>query len=441
MRGGISDLIDSDMENAPGFIDENSILSSASDTSYAATSKQTTGQKKPPKKRHRVTMPKPKTKVTKPSEEPTTKRNTKKPTAAKRKALEEHVNEARDEGEVVELLEVEDVKPKQKSKPRARKVPQKPLDEEGEDDMMEIDQTPAAASSRLAQTKKKAPKVTKKSSTVVPTKPVQQPVTQVEEDAPADISSLGPLPPPRHHSKMRTEGIYRGRAGSLSDNERGDPNLRRKLGDVTRKFENVELKYQNLKEVGIYEATANFDRLKQQCDATTAASNELVASLKKELEAQAPLVSESRKATKDLQNRDTELSSLKQKNAELTSSMTTAQNEIKALQAKLAASRAASVLAETANTKAPVSAAKPETKVRTIVSGSAEAIQAAQTAQMKEDLYSDLTGLIIRSAKRTGEGDTFDCLQTGRNGSKLPILMRLLSCANLNCSTAFQVVH
>ena len=430
MRGGISDLIDSDMENAPGFIDENWILSSASDTSFAATSKKTAGQKKPPKKRHRVTMPKPKTKVTKSSDEPTAKRATKKTTVAKRKALEEHVNEARDEGPLVESIEVEEVKPKKTTKPRARKVPQKPQNEEVDDDQMEVDPTPLAARSHFAQMNKNAPKATKKSSTVATMKSVQQPVAQVEEDTPADVSGLGPLPPPRHNSRMRTEGVYRSRAGSASDNERGDPNLRRKLGDVTRRFENIELKYMNLKEVGINEATANFERLRKQCEATTAASNELVASLRKELEAQAPLLSDSRKATKDLKNRDAELSSLKQKNTELTSSLTTAQNEIKALQAKLAASRAASVPAESVPTKAPASAAKPETKVRTIVSGSAEAIQAAQTAQMKEDLYSDLTGLIIRSAKRTGEGDTFDCLQTGRNGSKLPILTISESCAN-----------
>ena len=37
---------------------------------------------------------------------------------------------------------------------------------------------------------------------------------------------------------------------------------------------------------------------------------------------------------------------------------------------------------------------------------------------MKENLYSDLTGLIIRNVKRKDGEDEFDCLQTGRNGSK-----------------------
>ena len=49
--------------------------------------------------------------------------------------------------------------------------------------------------------------------------------------------------------------------------------------------------------------------------------------------------------------------------------------------------------------------------------GSAEAAQAAQVALLKEDLYSDLTGLILRGVERRDEADIYDCIQTGRNGS------------------------
>lgn len=55
---------------------------------------------------------------------------------------------------------------------------------------------------------------------------------------------------------------------------------------------------------------------------------------------------------------------------------------------------------------------------RTIMVGSAEAAQAAQVALLKEDLYSDLTGLILRGVERGDEADVYDCIQTGRNGSK-----------------------
>jgi hypothetical protein len=47
----------------------------------------------------------------------------------------------------------------------------------------------------------------------------------------------------------------------------------------------------------------------------------------------------------------------------------------------------------------------------------ASASEATLAAQKKEDLYGDLTGLIVRSVKREGGEDVFDCIQTGRNGS------------------------
>ena len=50
--------------------------------------------------------------------------------------------------------------------------------------------------------------------------------------------------------------------------------------------------------------------------------------------------------------------------------------------------------------------------------GSAEAAQAAQIAQLKEDLYSDLTGLLLRGVEKGAEENVYDCIQTGRNGSK-----------------------
>ena len=49
--------------------------------------------------------------------------------------------------------------------------------------------------------------------------------------------------------------------------------------------------------------------------------------------------------------------------------------------------------------------------------GSVEAAQAAQVAQLKEELYADLTGLLLRGVDRMEEVDVYDCIQTGRNGS------------------------
>ncbi len=104
--------------------------------------------------------------------------------------------------------------------------------------------------------------------------------------------------------------------------------------------------------------------------------------------------------------------------AELSNSLSEAQNENKVLQAKVASARSASATIESANSKAPGSAIKGKGSARTIMVGSAEAAQAAQAAQLKEDLYRDLTGLLVLGVERGPEADTYDCIQTGRNGSR-----------------------
>jgi hypothetical protein len=45
--------------------------------------------------------------------------------------------------------------------------------------------------------------------------------------------------------------------------------LRRKLGEVTKKYENLHLKYQDLREIGLKEAERNFERLKKQSEEKT----------------------------------------------------------------------------------------------------------------------------------------------------------------------------
>jgi len=54
-----------------------------------------------------------------------------------------------------------------------------------------------------------------------------------------------------------------------------------------------------------------------------------------------------------------------------------------------------------------------------VLPGTAEAAKEATLAKQKVDLYSDLTNLVVLGVKRSeDEEDVFDCLQTGRNGSK-----------------------
>ena len=142
----------------------------------------------------------------------------------------------------------------------------------------------------------------------------------------------------------------------------------------------------------------------------------MIASLKADLAAQSSQLKESRELKKLVDTQTADISRLQAKIAQLTSSLSDAHIENKSLSAKLAANRNLATSVESANGRGPGSAAKANGGIRLM--GSAEVAQAAQTAQLKEDLYSDLTGLIIRDVKREAEDDVYDCIQTGRNGSK-----------------------
>ncbi|KAL8731554.1 MAG: hypothetical protein Q9181_004275 [Wetmoreana brouardii] len=208
-----------------------------------------------------------------------------------------------------------------------------------------------------------------------------------------------------------------GGAGSDTENGGGDPSLRRKLGEMTKKFENLDLKYKRLTDVGIKDAEANFEKLRLSSEAKSKAANELIASLKKELTTQKALAQESRTLQKQLAAKDVDVSKAQALATELSNSLSEAQNENKVLQAKIASARAASTAIESANSKTPGSAFKGKGPVRTIMVGSAEAAQAAQAAQLKEDLYRDLTGLLVLGVDKGAESDVYDCIQTGRNGT------------------------
>lgn len=60
----------------------------------------------------------------------------------------------------------------------------------------------------------------------------------------------------------------RQRAGSASDTERGghDSGVRRKLNDMTHKFEALEVKYRDLRELSVLNGESNFEKLKKQTD-------------------------------------------------------------------------------------------------------------------------------------------------------------------------------
>lgn len=110
---------------------------------------------------------------------------------------------------------------------------------------------------------------------------------------------------------------------------------------------------------------------------------------------------------------------LKSEADEARSMLASSQSEVKALQTKLAAARSTAASLETA-ARVPGSAIKGGPANRANAAVTAEAAQAAQLAQLKEDLYSDLTGLIVRDVKNRESDLLYDCIQTGVNGSKWP---------------------
>lgn len=70
----------------------------------------------------------------------------------------------------------------------------------------------------------------------------------------------------RADSQVKQPSLKRRRAGSASDTERGDPGVRRKLGEMTKKYDSLHIRYQDLREIGIKEAERNFERLRKDTD-------------------------------------------------------------------------------------------------------------------------------------------------------------------------------
>lgn len=115
------------------------------------------------------------------------------------------------------------------------------------------------------------------------------------------------------------------------------------------------------------------------------------------------------------------MAKLKAQADETRSQLASSQSEIKALQTKLAAARNTAASLE-AN-KIPGSAIKGGAANRATAAATAEAAQVAHLAQLKEDLYTDFTGLIIRDVKDRETDHLYDCIQTGVNGSKYLALL------------------
>lgn len=249
------------------------------------------------------------------------------------------------------------------------------------------------------------------------------------------VSAQAGYPPPRDCS------------GSASDTARerrgGDPEVRRKLNDLTKKYENLNLKYQNLQEIGQSKADTNFEKLKRASDQKAKDASELVASLKKEL-ADLRKSSTSSSSSSESTGLQKQVSTLTMTNELLTnettnlkSSLQVSQNQVKSLEAMLVAAR--QQLSNSASTQENNKVANSvKTRQDLASSVGSNATEAQKEAKMKENLYSDLTGLIIRGVKRKEGEDEYDCIQTGRNGSKC---FRSFSPLHMFSNTTFLALH
>ncbi|KAF2763832.1 hypothetical protein EJ03DRAFT_332395 [Teratosphaeria nubilosa] len=334
---------------------------------------------------------------------------------------------------------------KRKAAPKTTRPPLKDrtnVQSEGEEAMEEEEEKPRAKRAKTTATRKPRAKAAETLGVIPETQPDPDIHEDVEHSIEMDASNVAvgsapalrlapsrarsafvqppPLQPRASARSVSAQPSYpapRERSGSVSGTERerrgGDPELRRKLNEMTKKYENVNLKYQNLQEIGRNNAETNFEKLKRVSDDKAKDAEKLIASLKKE-------IAELRKSTKpsngETDGPQKQITALTTANTTITKErdslkekLHTSQNEVKSLEAKLIAARQqVSQIQETAK------AADAKALTRS-VNGSAS--EAAKEAKMKENLYSDLTGMIIRGVKRKEGEDEFDCIQTGRNGT------------------------
>ncbi|EWZ46885.1 chromosome segregation protein Csm1/Pcs1-domain-containing protein [Fusarium oxysporum Fo47] len=243
-------------------------------------------------------------------------------------------------------------------------------------------------------------------------RPPRQPTTpfeEIPETQAEDVMELDAVPEEdedRDSVVGTTEPLE-----SWSSYDTSDVALRRRLGELTKKYEALEMRHRDLREVGVREAERNFDRLKKQAEERTAAATQLISELKAELAAQTALAKEGEELRKQLEASEVKAENLEGNIESLNNSLSEAEAEIKTLSTKLAAVRSGN-----ANNRVPGSAIKASGPANR--TAQAEAAHAAQAiAQAKENLYADMTGLIMRGVKQEDIGDTFDCIQTGRNGT------------------------
>lgn len=98
--------------------------------------------------------------------------------------------------------------------------------------------------------------------------PTDVSIDEEEEQAEESESEHEPEPEPPARKRNGVSSVQRPshRAVATSDAEPNDPSARKRVGDLTRKYQELEAKYRDLREIGVLEAERNYDKLKQQSE-------------------------------------------------------------------------------------------------------------------------------------------------------------------------------
>lgn len=296
-RSALMRMVDSDLED------------DLSDFSVAAKPRVAATPTMPPKKRGRPAGST--NKITKPAQKSTSHRSSGRIAAAAAAEIQETPQAPIDQpkGRARQNAAPDTVpdtaeKPKPtRGRPRGAKAAAKPADAEPEEeDSFAQDATlqqpapkprgrpgrkPAAAKTEILETQqpeddtiahdstpqKPEPKPTGRPGRKPAAAKAEIPATQLPEEMDVDEEGHGELedlPPPP--SSGSSNAPFRGAVPSsvksqrVADVDMSDPSLRRRLGELTKKYEALEAKYRQLQEVGTKEAERNFDRFKKQAD-------------------------------------------------------------------------------------------------------------------------------------------------------------------------------
>ncbi|ROT34822.1 hypothetical protein SODALDRAFT_329435 [Sodiomyces alkalinus F11] len=202
----------------------------------------------------------------------------------------------------------------------------------------------------------------------------------------------------------------------------GSATLQSQMGELNSIYERLEARYQNLRELGIGEAERNFERLKKQCEEQANAANDLISGLRAELVVQRQLAEEAQQHREHYEDANAQI-------AELKTSLSEAQEETQVLREKLLAAGST----EIPGIKVSSSGSKRCNDVPRNDSAPA-AVYEVHEAQMKDELYGDLTGLVIQNTMRKPSGIAFDCIQRGNIG----ILRFRLTAGVKGCDTDYE---